>query len=148
MVVWLIDLAAGYQVGDHIIQRAIDVDRKYPLSPHYTIITEITPLLLPRVPADKQGISSKFLTYVQKIDNKLGETVAKDPEAKASSILGAHASGAVGKAKEFDERKGISSLFLEYYSKALNTAAGQKYVHCSLPFSIVYDPYPRFLTFG
>lgn len=94
-------LAAGYQVGDHIIQRAIDVDQK-------------------------QGISSKFLTYVQKIDNKLGETVAKDPEAKASSILGAHASGAVGKAKEFDERKGISSLFLEYYSKALNTAAGQK----------------------
>jgi hypothetical protein len=48
-IVCPIDLAAGYHVSDLLIQRAIEVDHK-------------------------QGISSKFLAYMQKLDSKVGST--------------------------------------------------------------------------
>ena len=44
-----LDLAAGYHVSDLLIQRAIEVDHK-------------------------QGISSKFLAYMNKLDSKVGST--------------------------------------------------------------------------
>lgn len=44
-----VDLAAGYHVSDLLIQRAIEVDHK-------------------------QGISSKFLAYMNKLDSKVGST--------------------------------------------------------------------------
>jgi hypothetical protein len=45
----ILDLAAGYHVSDLLIQRAIEVDHK-------------------------QGISSKFLAYMSKFDEKVGST--------------------------------------------------------------------------
>jgi hypothetical protein len=53
-------------------------------------------------------------------------TVASQPDVKASSIIGGHVSTATDKVKEFDQQKGITSVFLDYYSKAMNTNTGQK----------------------
>jgi len=94
-------LAAGYHVSDLLIQRAIEVDHK-------------------------QGISSKFLAYMQKLDSKVGSTVANQPDAKVSGVIGGTLAQATTKAKEIDQQRGISSFFLDYYSKAINTNTGQK----------------------
>jgi len=94
-------LAAGYHVSDLLIQRAIEVDHK-------------------------QGISSKFLAYMEKLDSKVGSTVANEPNAKVSGVIGGTLAQATNKAKEIDQQRGISSFFLDYYSKAMNTNTGQK----------------------
>ncbi|KAJ9097561.1 hypothetical protein QFC19_006735 [Naganishia cerealis] len=94
-------LAAGYHMSDLLIERAIEMDRK-------------------------QGISSRFMAYINQLDNKVGETVVGHPDQKASSILAGHLGTAVHKAKEVDEQRGITARIMDVYSKALNSNTGQK----------------------
>ncbi|KAJ9107563.1 hypothetical protein QFC21_001022 [Naganishia friedmannii] len=94
-------LAAGYAMSDALIERAIEMDRK-------------------------QGISARFMQYINQLDNKVGETVVGHPDQKASTILAGHLGAAVHKTKEFDEQKGITARIMDVYSKALNSNTGQK----------------------
>ena len=52
--------------------------------------------------------------------------VANQPDAKVSGVIGGTLAQATNKAKEIDQQRGISSFFLDYYSKAMNTNTGQK----------------------
>ena len=53
-------------------------------------------------------------------------SVANEPNAKVSGVIGGTLAQATNKAKEIDQQRGISSFFLDYYSKAMNTNTGQK----------------------
>lgn len=96
-----LDLAAGYNISDSVIQQAIEFDHK-------------------------QGISAKFLEYFNKLDNKIGSTVAHQPEAKATELLQGQVHAVANKAKEIDQQRGFTSFLWDYYSKAINTNTGQK----------------------
>ncbi|KAL7419237.1 hypothetical protein Q5752_006074 [Cryptotrichosporon argae] len=93
-------LAHGYVLGDHIIQKAIDLDHK-------------------------QGISSRFLGFVSTIDQKVGEKVVGENQT-VSGKAAEHAATLVAKTREVDQSRGVSAKFHEYYSKALGTPVGQK----------------------
>lgn len=92
-------LAHGYILSDHIVQRAIEMDRK-------------------------QGISTKFLEYVQNLDHKVGEKVV-GPEQTVSGKLNEHLQTAVHKAQEVDQNRGISQKATGFASKAINHPIGQ-----------------------
>jgi hypothetical protein len=93
-------LAHGYTIGDHIIQKAIDVDQK-------------------------QGISSRFLAFLGQVDKKAGERLVGEGQT-LSSRLHDQAHTTYVKAREADQQRGVSSTFLNYYSKALATPVGQR----------------------
>lgn len=144
-----LDLAHGYVLSDAIVQRAIELDRQ-------------------------RGISSRFLTYISKLDAQVGakladatghspvvpvsashgdapaidskgETIGEKtlatPATTESSppvVTGAATEGvkahhfvaapvvqAGQQVKALDAKHGISSRFNDYYSKAINTEAGQ-----------------------
>lgn len=145
-----LDLAHGYVLSDAIVQRAIELDRQ-------------------------RGISSRFLTYINKLDAQVGakladatghspvvpvsashgdapaidskgETIgAPTPVAattesttppvvvsgaategvKAHHFVAAPVVQAGQQVKALDAKHGISSRFNDYYSKAINTEAGQ-----------------------
>ena len=92
-------LASGYLLGDHILQKAIDVDRR-------------------------QGISSRFLSFLGDIDKKAGERlVGENQTVSARAAETAHEIAT--KAREADQQHGVSSRFHQYYLKALATPVGQ-----------------------
>jgi len=93
-------LARGYTLSDSVLQRAIDID-------------------------SKQGISSRFLSYLQSLDSGLGSRVV-GPEKTISGKAMETLTGAQAKAKEVDEQKGISKTATDYYAKALAHPLGQK----------------------
>lgn len=93
-------LAHGYALGDHIVQKAIDLDHK-------------------------QGISSRFLNFFNNIDSTVGNKVVGENQTVSGKIH-EHAAAAVAKTREVDQSRGISSRFQEYYSKVLGTPVGQK----------------------
>ncbi|KAK4687666.1 hypothetical protein P7C73_g2451, partial [Tremellales sp. Uapishka_1] len=95
-------LAHGYTIGDHIIQKAIDLDHK-------------------------QGISAKFLTFFNSLDQQAGAKLVGENQT-VSGKIGEQASAVVAKTKEVDQNRGVSARFQDYYSKALNTPIGQKVV--------------------
>ncbi|KIJ14920.1 hypothetical protein PAXINDRAFT_169359 [Paxillus involutus ATCC 200175] len=92
-------LAKGYKLSDHILQRAIDLD-------------------------NKQGISSKFLSYMSNLDKSVGER-ALGPDQTVSSKVQSTFKQAHTRAKTIDEQKGYSKVAHEYYSKALCSPLGQ-----------------------
>ncbi|KAJ6620751.1 hypothetical protein B0H10DRAFT_2020438 [Mycena sp. CBHHK59/15] len=87
-------LAKGYTLSDTILTRAIEID-------------------------NKQGISKRFLSYLQSVDTTVG--------AKA---LGPDQTISGKQAKSVDEQKGYSKsagdFFHQYYSKALSSPFGQR----------------------
>ncbi|RSH84768.1 uncharacterized protein EHS24_006293 [Apiotrichum porosum] len=93
-------LANGYLLGDHIIQKAIDVD-------------------------SKQGISKRFLSFLDNIDKKAGERFVGENKTVSSKAL-EHANTFASRAREADQQRGVSTKFHSYYSKALSTPLGQQ----------------------
>jgi hypothetical protein len=74
---------------------------------------------------DKQGISSRFLTFFNSIDKNVGErTIGENQTVTAK--LGQQASILAAKTKEVDQNRGVSSTFHNYYSRLVGTPVGQK----------------------
>lgn len=93
-------LAKGYGLSDQILQRAIEIDTKH-------------------------GISTRFLTYFQTIDTKLGEkTLGR--EKTISGKIQETFNQATAAAQNVDKQQGISSTAHDYYTKALASPWGQK----------------------
>ncbi|TXT10644.1 hypothetical protein VHUM_02149 [Vanrija humicola] len=93
-------LAHGYLLGDHIIQKAIEVD-------------------------NKQGISARFLSFVNDIDKRAGEKLVGENQTVSGNVH-AQASQVYSKVREADQQRGVSTKFHEYYTKALATPVGQR----------------------
>lgn len=97
-------LAHGYHLSDTIVERAIEADRQ-------------------------QGISSRFLSFLHSLDHKAGEKLAGPQQtisAKVLEVTNPVVQQVVGKTKEVDQQRGISSTAGDYYEKALRTPFGQK----------------------
>jgi len=86
-------LAKGYELSDTVLQKAIDMDQK-------------------------NGISQKFLSYLQMIDQTIGSKLG-GPEPTLSEK-------AMNTARSIDEKQGISTKATTYYEKALASPVGQK----------------------
>ncbi|KII86626.1 hypothetical protein PLICRDRAFT_142987 [Plicaturopsis crispa FD-325 SS-3] len=93
-------LAKGYLLQDHILQRAIEID-------------------------SKQGISKRFLNYIQGVDTSLGAR-ALGPDQTISGKVQSHIAAATQQAKSVDEQKGYSKTASDYYTKALSSPLGQR----------------------
>jgi len=93
-------LARGYVLGDHVLQRAIDLD-------------------------NKNGISQRFLTYFKSFDQQAGSR-ALGPEKTISGKVQETVAQATAQAKAIDEQRGITQSFTEYLKTALATPTGQK----------------------
>ncbi|KAI6027559.1 hypothetical protein BKA83DRAFT_675565 [Pisolithus microcarpus] len=93
-------LAKGYQLSDHVLRRAIEID-------------------------NKQGISKKFLSYINGLDSSMGQR-ALGPEQTISGKVQSTFNQARERAMSINEQKGISKTAHEYYSKALASPVGQK----------------------
>ncbi|KIJ60280.1 hypothetical protein HYDPIDRAFT_161149 [Hydnomerulius pinastri MD-312] len=92
-------LAKGYKLSDQILQRAIEIDTK-------------------------QGISSKFLSYMTNLDKSVGQR-ALGPDQTISGKVQSAIKDAHTRAKSVDEQKGYTKVAHEYYSKALSSPFGQ-----------------------
>lgn len=76
-------LARGYTLGDHVLQRAIELD-------------------------SQRGISKRFLSYIQSLDTTLGEK-ALGPQKTISGKVQETLVQAQEQARTIDQQKGISS---------------------------------------
>jgi len=92
-------LAKGYQLHDHILQRAIELDNKH-------------------------GISSRFLNYMKSLDNTLGEKVVGHDKTISAHVQEKVAQ-ATQQAKALDEQKGYSKQASDYYTRAVSSPWGQ-----------------------
>ncbi|KAF9046487.1 hypothetical protein BJ165DRAFT_1527575 [Panaeolus papilionaceus] len=93
-------LAKGYVLSDHILEKAIDMDKK-------------------------QGISQRFLNYINALDKTIGDKTL-GPEQTFSAKLQSTVGDATQRARAIDEQKGITKLASDYYSRALASPFGQK----------------------
>jgi hypothetical protein len=93
-------LAKGYVLSDHILQRAIELDKK-------------------------QGISKRFLGYFQSLDSTLGQK-ALGPDQTISGKVQSSVSGGIIQAKSFDEQKGLTKKIGDYYTRTLSSPFGLK----------------------
>jgi len=93
-------LAHGYVMGDHVVQRAIDFDQK-------------------------QGISSRFLTFFNNLDKSVGSRVVGQDKT-VSGKVNEGAAAVVAKTREVDQNRGVSNKFQEYYNRIISTGVGQK----------------------
>ncbi|KAF8349239.1 hypothetical protein F5887DRAFT_483786 [Amanita rubescens] len=93
-------LAHGYKLADHTMQSMIDFDAK-------------------------QGISKRFLNYIQTLDTKVGEK-ALGRQQTISGKVQATVESARQQARAIDEQKGISKVANDYYARALASPWGQK----------------------
>ncbi|KAI0917513.1 hypothetical protein AcW2_007627 [Taiwanofungus camphoratus] len=93
-------IARGYELSDHVLRRAIEMDQKH-------------------------GISTRFIAYVQSLDTKLGEK-ALGPEKTISGKVQETLTNAHQQARTIDEQKGYSKQATDYYARALSSPLGQK----------------------
>jgi hypothetical protein len=93
-------LAKGYTLSDSILQRAIEID-------------------------SKQGISKRFLSYMNSLDSAVGSKVL-GPEKTISGKVQETAVQAQQQAKAVDEQRGLSKTATDYYSRAVSSPFGQK----------------------
>jgi len=93
-------LAKGYNLSDHILQRAIEID-------------------------NERGISKRFLSYIQGLDKTVGEK-ALGPDQTLSSKLQATVDQATQQVRAVDEQKGYSKIAQDYYQQAFASPLGQK----------------------
>jgi len=92
-------LAKGYVLSDAILQRAIEVDQK-------------------------QGISTRFLSYLKHLDNTVGQKMFKPAtDGGTSPTVSSKFTATV---KSVDEQRGIRKTATDYYSKALESPLGQR----------------------
>ncbi|KAJ7246413.1 hypothetical protein C8J57DRAFT_1360429 [Mycena rebaudengoi] len=97
-------LAKGYVLSDTILNRAIEID-------------------------SKQGISKRFLSYLQSLDSTVGAKALGPDQTisgKVTSTVTSTVSAATQQAKSIDEQRGISKTATDYYSKAFASPIGQK----------------------
>lgn len=92
-------LAKGYTLSDHILQRAIELDSKHRLL--------ISLQMSDAYSIGKQGISKRFLNFMQGLDKSVGSR-ALGPEQTISGRAQATAETAVQHAKAMDEQKGFT----------------------------------------
>ncbi|KAH9829648.1 uncharacterized protein C8Q71DRAFT_789338 [Rhodofomes roseus] len=92
-------LAKGYQLHDHILQRAIELDNKH-------------------------GISSRFLNYMKSIDGTLGQKVVGQDKTISGHVQEKVAQ-ATQQAKALDEQKGYSKQASDYYTRAISSPWGK-----------------------
>ena len=76
-------------------------------------------------PTDKQGISTRFLSFFNSLDHTVGSKVVGD-EKTVSGKLNEQAAAVMAKTREVDQNRGVSAKFSDYYSKAMGTQVGQK----------------------
>ncbi|KZT36657.1 hypothetical protein SISSUDRAFT_1007301, partial [Sistotremastrum suecicum HHB10207 ss-3] len=93
-------LAKGYVLSDHVLQRAIDLD-------------------------NKNGISKRFLTYWNSLDNTLGTKLIGENQTLSGKVS-QHYGTAVSQARAVDEQRGISRQASDYYSKAISSPFGHR----------------------
>jgi len=86
-------LAKGYVLSDGILQKAIEMDQK-------------------------NGISHRFLSYIQSLDQTIGSRIP-GPEPTLSEK-------AMNTAKSIDQQQGITTKASSYYERALGSPLGQK----------------------
>ncbi|KAG8842506.1 hypothetical protein FRB96_005337 [Tulasnella sp. 330] len=86
-------LARGYVLSDGILQKAIELDQK-------------------------NGISTRFLSYLKTVDQTLGAKLG-GPEPTLSEK-------AINKAKTLDQQQGISTKAFNYYQAALQSPVGKQ----------------------
>ncbi|KAJ7644298.1 hypothetical protein FB45DRAFT_897473 [Roridomyces roridus] len=89
-------LAKGYVLSDQILNRAIEMD-------------------------NKQGISKRFLTYIQSVDTTVGSK-ALGPDKTISGKV----TETIQQVRAVDEQKGYSKSAQEYYSWALSSPFGSR----------------------
>jgi len=97
-------LANAYVLKDHILERAIRIDKQ-------------------------QGISARFLSYLKSADSIVGSKVLGPDQTvseKVTSTVSNVATTATAQAKKIDEQRGISTVTQEYFSKALASPWGRK----------------------
>lgn len=97
-------LAKGYVLSDNVLQRAIEID-------------------------SKNGISKRFLAFLQSLDQSAGTRVAGEGHTLSSHVTTKAqpvVSDAITRAKTFDEQKGISKTASGYYASAIHSPFGQK----------------------
>ena len=75
--------------------------------------------------ADKQGISTRFLSFFNSLDHTVGSKVVGDDKT-VSGKLNEQAAAVMAKTREVDQNRGVSAKFSDYYSKAMGTNMGQK----------------------
>lgn len=80
-------LAKGYRLSDHVLQRAIDIDKK-------------------------QGISNKFITYIKQFDQKVGQRTL-GPEQTISAKVSSTVSSTV---KDLNENKKFHEYYSKAFS--------------------------------
>lgn len=78
----------------------------------------------------RQGISNRFLSFLGNIDKKAGEKLVGENQTVSSRAV-EHTNTFVSKAREADQQHGVSTRFHSYYTRALSTPMGQKYVASS-----------------
>ncbi|KAJ7366538.1 hypothetical protein DFH08DRAFT_834736 [Mycena albidolilacea] len=93
-------LAKGYTLSDTVLQRAIEIDAK-------------------------NGISTRFLSYITHIDKTIGQKVV-GPDQTVSGKVTDTAKAGYEQARALDEQKGITKTATDYYSRALSSAWGEK----------------------
>ncbi|KAJ6557229.1 hypothetical protein DFH09DRAFT_1163460 [Mycena vulgaris] len=93
-------LAKGYTLSDTILNRAIEID-------------------------SKQGISKRFLSYLQSVDTVVGAKTL-GPDQTISGKVASTVTAATQQARSIDEQKGYSKSAGDYYSKALASPFGTK----------------------
>jgi hypothetical protein len=93
-------LAKGYSLSDHILTRAIEID-------------------------NTQGISKRFLTYVQNLDKSVGQRVL-GPQRTMTGKFQDTIDTAAQHLREVDQQGGYSKSFHEYYSKAIKSSLGSQ----------------------
>jgi len=108
-------LAKGYVLSETILHKAIAIDQK-------------------------QGISSRFISYIRGLDTSIGHKIggpdttvsSKAKETLASGQAQVQAlneqHGITRRAQTFDEQHGITRQATDYYSKAIASPFGQKVV--------------------
>ncbi|KAJ7465313.1 hypothetical protein FB451DRAFT_1263272 [Mycena latifolia] len=93
-------LAKGYVLSDTILGRAIEID-------------------------NKQGISKRFLSYLNHVDSLVGSK-ALGPDQTVSGKVAETVGAATQQVRSVDEQKGYSKSAGDYYSKALASPMGQQ----------------------
>ncbi|KAJ7718113.1 hypothetical protein DFH07DRAFT_973382 [Mycena maculata] len=93
-------LARGYVLSDTVLKRAIEIDTK-------------------------QGISSRFLSYLKSVDKTVGAKTLGADQTVSGKVVETF-SAATEQARAIDEQKGYSKATGDYYTQALASPMGAR----------------------
>jgi len=102
-------LAKGYTLSDQVLQRAIELDSTCLSSPRITLSPSILTTAIRRFSSriEKQGISKRFIDYINSIDSTLGQK-ALGPDQTISGKVQSSVNDGINQAKSFNEEKGVT----------------------------------------